>query len=259
MAWVAERRWLAMVYRCAVEMLPGYDDLGPDDLDGPGLAYDGSELLGRPGFWPAYLGEILEMNLDDELAELFDDQLDAIRAAYRHLTDASAWPVFPIELGCGGRVAVVYRNFTEDEGVDYLVVPPGGRCIRIATVEGALDGPCISWPELTAVADRQPTPIGRATTLLLLAPILGDVTATSSEAVALLAEALQVVGVTGQVVAVADAIVSAFPADWNRTADGIIVCGDEGSTRNPAGRAALKPAELATVSDLFAGTPTAHG
>lgn len=248
-----------MVYRCAVEMLPGYDDRGPDDLDGPGLAYDGSELMGRPGFWPAHLGEILEVNLDDELADLFDEQLEAIRAAYRHLTGASAWPFFPIELGGGGRVAVVYRNFAEDEGVDYLVVPPGGRCIRIATVEGALDGPGISWPELTTVADRRHTPTGRATTLLLLAPILGDVTAASSEAVPLLAEALRVVGVTGQVVAIAEAIVSAFPAAWSRAADGIIVCGDEGSTRNPTGRVALKPTELATISDLFAGTPTADG
>jgi hypothetical protein len=28
---------------------PGYVDQGPDDADGPGLAYDGWELLDRPG------------------------------------------------------------------------------------------------------------------------------------------------------------------------------------------------------------------
>ncbi len=106
-------------------------------LEGPGLAYDGSELLGRPGFWPAHLGEVLELDLDDELAGLFDERLDAIRSVHRQLTDAAAWPVFPIELGGGGRAAVVYRNFAEDTGVDYLVVPPGGgSCIRFATVEG---------------------------------------------------------------------------------------------------------------------------
>nr|BFE61144.1 hypothetical protein GCM10020063_056700 [Dactylosporangium thailandense] len=245
---------------CAVEMLPGYDDLGPDDLDGPGRAYDASELLARPGFWPAYLGEILELDLDDELAELFDNQLDVIRAVYQRLTDASAWPVFPIELGGGSRVAVVYRNFTEDEGVDYLVVPPGGeRCITIAAAEGTLDGPCISWPELMGVADRQSTPIGRATAVLLLAPILGATAAESSEAATRLAEALRFVGVTGQVDTIAAAIVSALPAAWSRTAEGIVVCEDEYSTRNPAGRAPLKPTELLTVSDLLAGTRTAHG
>ncbi len=255
----AQRRRLTVVYPCAVQMLPGYDDLGPDALEGPGLAYDGSELLGRPGFWPAHLGEVLELDLDDELAGLFDERLDAIRSVHRQLTDAAAWPVFPIELGGGGRAAVVYRNFAEDTGVDYLVVPPGGgSCIRFATVEGAPDGPGISWPELAAVADRQPTPVGRATALLLLAPVLGDVAAASGEATARLAEALRVVGVTGQAGAVAEAIVAAFPAGWSRTADGITICGDEGSTRNPAGPAALPPVELAMVSALFAGTSAAR-
>jgi hypothetical protein len=240
-----------------MEMLPGYDDLGPDDLEGPGLGYDGSELLGRPGFWPAYLGEILGLDLDRDLAELFDDQLDAIRTAYQQLTDPFAWPIFPIELG-GGRVAVVYRNFTEDMGQDYLVVPPDGEhCIKIATVEGALQAPGISWPELTAVADRQTTPSERTTVSLLLAPILGVAAAEAAEATARLAEALRVAGVTGQVTTIAEGIVSAFPAEWGRTADGIVVCWDEGSTRNPGGPAALKPAALATVSDLLAGAPTA--
>jgi hypothetical protein len=107
-------------------------------------------------------------------------------------------------------MAVVYRNFTEDQGVDYLVVPAaGGNCIKIATVEGALDGPGISWPELTAVVDRQPTAIERATALLLLAPILDDTAAESSEVVTRLADALRTVGVTGQVVTIAEAIVAA--------------------------------------------------
>jgi hypothetical protein len=94
-----------MVCRSLV-LLPGYDARGPDDLDGPGLAYDGSELLGQPGFWPAYLGETLELDLDDELAELFGERLDAIRSSYERLTDESAWPVFLIELGSDARAAV---------------------------------------------------------------------------------------------------------------------------------------------------------
>jgi hypothetical protein len=247
-------RRLPMVYRCAMTMLPGYDDRGPDDLGGPGLAYDGSELLDRPGFLPAHLGEVLEADLDDELALLSDERLGAVRAIYGRLTDSSAWPVFLIDLGGGARLAVVYRNFDEDEGVDYLLVPGDGEdCIQIATVEGALDGPGISWHELISVADRQPTALDQARALLLLAPILGDAAAESSEAVTRLADALRVVGVTGQVVTVAEAIVAAAPAGWRRTADGVSVCDDEDSTRNPISRAALKPAELRIVSDLLAG------
>jgi hypothetical protein len=241
-----------MVYRSVV-LLPGYDDRGPDDLDGPGLAYDGSELLRQRGFWPAYLGETLELGLDEELAELFGERLDAVRSVYERLTDESAWPVFLIELGSDARAAVVYRNFTEDIGLDYLVIPAGGNSIRIATIEGALDGPGISWPELRAVADRQPTAVERATALLLLSRVLGDEAAESGEAVAQIGAALGVIGVVGEVERIAQAIVSATPAGWHRTANGFNVCDDEGSTRNPSSRAAMKQTDLRTVSALFTG------
>ncbi|MEV0130421.1 hypothetical protein AB0H83_18410 [Dactylosporangium sp. NPDC050688] len=90
---------------------------------------------------------------------------------------------------------------------------------------------------------------------MLRPPILGATTAEAAEATAWLADALRVIGVTGRVTTIAEGIVSAFPAEWARTADGIVVCRDEGSTRNPTGRAALTPAAQATVSNLLAGTP----
>ncbi|MFC6021637.1 hypothetical protein ACFP2T_36415 [Plantactinospora solaniradicis] len=195
---------------------------------------------------------ILEADLDEDLARLFGDEVDVIRAAYHRLTDPAAWPVLFVELGGGARLAVVYRNFVEDEGVDYLLLPGAGdNAMNIATVEGAVDGPGISWPELVAVADRQPTAIARARTLLLLAPMLGDVAAESRSATARLADALRTVGIAGQVVEIAEAIVATAPAEWRSTADGVNVCDDESSSRNPDGRAALPSAELRTVSDLL--------
>ncbi|MEU7652601.1 hypothetical protein AB0C44_09680 [Micromonospora taraxaci] len=234
-------------------VLPGYDDRGPDDPDAPGLAYDGANLLDRPGFWAAYLVEAVEGDLDDELALLFDDELDTVRATYGQLTDSGAWPAFPVDLGGGARLVVVRRNVDEDEGVDYLLVPAdGANCVQIATVEGALEGPGLSWHESVAVADRQPTALAQARTLLLLAPVLGDTAAESSRAVTRLADALRTVGVTGQVVTIAEAIVSVAPAHWHRTAEGVNVCDGEYSTRNPTSPVALKPADLRTVSDLLA-------
>jgi hypothetical protein len=68
-----------------------------------------------------------------------------------------------------------------------------------------------------------------------------------------LADAPRLVGVAGDVATVAEAIVAAAPADWRWTDDGVTVCDDEASTRNPGGRAALGPAELRAVSQLLAG------
>lgn len=238
-------------------MLPGYDDRGPDD--GPGLAFDGAELLDLRGFWPVHFIGILEADLDEDLARLFGVEVDVIRAAYRRLTDPAAWPVFFVDLGGDARLAVVYRNVAEDEGVDYLLLPRAGQdSMNIATLEGMLDGPGISWPELVAVSDRQPTTVARARTLLLLAPMLGDAAAESRTATDRIADALRTVGIAGQVGEIAKAIVGAAPAEWTRTADGVNVCDDESSSRNPDSRAALSPAELRTVSDLLSARHSIH-
>jgi hypothetical protein len=184
-----------------VTILPGYDDRGPDDdPDGPGLGYDGAELLGRPGFWAAHLGDPLLLDLDDELAELFAVPLPAIRETYARLTDLTAWPIFPVELGAGARLAVVYRNFDEDLGVDYLRVPgPGATCVRIAAYEGGPDGPGIGWDELISAADRQATPLDSARALLLFLPVVTEVEAAGDEATDRVARALRTVGITGDV------------------------------------------------------------
>ncbi|KUL41245.1 hypothetical protein ADL15_05080 [Actinoplanes awajinensis subsp. mycoplanecinus] len=125
-------------------------------------------MLDRSGFWAAHLGPSLEADLDDELAEMFDEPLSAIRATYEELTDPAGWPVFSVDAGGGARLALIYRNFVEDGGIDFLFA--GGlreRYIRIAVIEGALEGPGISWAELASVADRQHGYLERDRTLLL--------------------------------------------------------------------------------------------
>ena len=79
-----------------------------------------------------------------------------------------------------------------------------------------------------------------------------DLAAESYTATARLADALRTVGIAGQVVEIAEAIVAAAPAEWESTADGVTVCDDESSTRNPESWAALPSADLRTVSDLLA-------
>ncbi|WP_433065879.1 hypothetical protein [Dactylosporangium sp. CS-033363] len=63
------------------------------------------------------------------------------------------------------------------------MLPGSGRkYLEIASVEGHQRGPGLSWPELAGVAARQPDPVRRAQTLLLLAPAFGDAAALGDAA-----------------------------------------------------------------------------
>jgi hypothetical protein len=177
-----------ILYRRSVTLLPGYDDSG--------LSREAPELLDAPGFWPAHLGSHL-MDSMDEVAALFGDDPDAVEHTYARMTGYDAWPVFTFDTGRDARLAVVYRNFAEDEGVDYLLIPDGADAITFATDEGGQFGRGITWNELAALADRQPGERSRATVLLLLAPMLTTVEVPDDQARARLAEALRTVAVSG--------------------------------------------------------------
>ena len=118
--------------------IPGYCDQFPDDIAVAGLTFDGAELLGVPGVWAAHLAAVVDD--EDVLIESWGLPAEAIEAAYQRLTDETAWPVFTVELTGDARLAVVYRNFADDAGKDYLLLPGGGRpCIEFASIEGPLE------------------------------------------------------------------------------------------------------------------------
>ncbi|GAA1654154.1 hypothetical protein [Actinoplanes couchii] len=179
-------------------IIPGYDDSGPA-LDGPGLAFDGAALLDLPGFWPAHLGGHLMLDLDEAAAFFGDDPVQT-RLTYDRLTDTAAWPVFFCDAGNGARLAVVYRNFDEDHGVDYLLLPDGGPAITVGVDEGGFSGRGLTWTEVAGIAGRQPGERARATVLLLLAPALTRIAADAEDQ---LAAALRTVGVTGDAAVIA--------------------------------------------------------
>ncbi|WP_127500859.1 hypothetical protein [Actinoplanes solisilvae] len=227
----------------------GYADGFPDDLDVDRLIVDGSRFLGVPGFWAAhYLSQTME---DETFVDgVWGLDRAVVRAVQDELNDPGAWPAFEADLASGGKLVVVYRNFADDAGVDYLLVPDGeSEVLRIATTEGEYEGPGISWAELSAVAG------GSAEILLLLAPMLGDVEADDDEPIAVLAEALRSAGAVASAEEMARLIVAENlqwePADWYETDFGATCCDGESSPRNPASAVALTEADLVTVSRLL--------
>ncbi|MBK3561962.1 hypothetical protein JHN55_36605 [Streptomyces sp. MBT56] len=137
---------------------------------GHGPLVAGESLVGRRGFWANHL---LAMCGDGTCAEwavpewFGGDGADADALA-EVLFDSEQWPVFRVLVPDGRQVSgvvVVYRNFADEFGVDYLL---GGqdRCL----VAG------LSWQELIRVADCPEPPaegvqdvFGR---FLLLLPLL---------------------------------------------------------------------------------------
>jgi hypothetical protein len=157
-------------------------------------------LLGPPGFWPAYFGQVWSEPAEDP--EPFGADAADVDAAAEALYDATrVWPAYRIPLDDGRTVWIVHRNFPDEPGTDFLVAGPGaGGPTTLASIEGHHRGPGLSWPGLTAVADSAPPGADGirdpALRLLLLLPAFADAHALGEdEVVSRIAGALTAVGV----------------------------------------------------------------
>jgi hypothetical protein len=238
--------------------LPGYEELLPDDLDLSGLLVDGWPLADRPGFWAGFWREQF-IEDDGVLPRVWGVTDEVVRARMTELYDHAAWPVFRVALRDGAELAVVCRNFADDAGVDFLVLPHGGAHIRIAGVEGHYSGPGLSWPELLAVAGRQPDPVRRAQTVLLLAPATGDEAAGAPEAATVFADALRTLGAGGlpaDLAALSAHAARSVSGDeslfWDPVAWTGGVPAGEYAPRDPAAPVALPAADRHLVNALLA-------
>ncbi|WP_050368971.1 hypothetical protein [Streptomyces acidiscabies] len=169
----------------------------PTPLNGyahPGHAIAPAEHhLTLPGFWPAYLAASPE-----HFEEFGADPAD-VDAAYEVLYDAwRTWPTYRIPLPHGRTVWIVFANFPDDPGIDYVLTDPAhpGSPRTLAATEGTFSGPALPWPDLLALAEAVPEtgegvrdPDRR---LLLLLPAYGDVDPPARERTA---AALTAIGV----------------------------------------------------------------
>ncbi|MFI1785447.1 hypothetical protein [Streptomyces rubiginosohelvolus] len=139
---------------------------------GHGPVVAGDSLVGRRGFWANHL---LAMCGDGTCAEravpewFGGDGADADALA-EVLFDPEQWPVFRVLVPDGHPVpgvVMVYRNFADEFGVDYL---RGGQDMGASLVSG------LSWQELIRVADCSEPPADGVQDVsgrfLLLLPLL---------------------------------------------------------------------------------------
>ncbi|MDO0916147.1 hypothetical protein QQM39_36565 [Streptomyces sp. DT2A-34] len=167
-------------------------------MPGHGIA-PAEQLLGTPGFWPAFYAPVRDEFVADP--EVFGaDSADVDEAAEALYGAEQIWPAFRIPMAGGHVLWIVHRNFPDDSGTDFLIAHPDwDRHACLASLDGHYSGPGLSWPELVAVAESAPADaagvVDSGLRLLLLLPAFGDAEVPEAEAVARISGALRAVGV----------------------------------------------------------------
>ncbi|MEU5664822.1 hypothetical protein [Streptomyces longwoodensis] len=225
--------------------IPGYEG---------GPLVRGDAYLDDPLFWPVHLGSSLRGQ--DAQRAAFGADWDAAMELYRRLSAEHEWPVFSVPLRSGHTIHVVYRNFVDERGVDYLIHRPEWSAAEtLAVVDGHFMGPGMAWPELLSAARQSTTEgVGDADArLLLLFPTLGDAL-LPDDAAAALTTALAALTLIEEPAEVARMLLENqglwAPARW-RSAGGVRINDGGHSYRNPSNAFALPLQRLLEISSAL--------
>jgi hypothetical protein len=227
--------------------IPGYEG---------GPLVRGDAYLDDPLFWPVHLASCLRG--EDAQRAAFGADWDAAMELYRTLSAEHEWPVFSVPLHSGHTIYVVYRNFVDEWGVDYLIHQPAwSEAETLAVIDGHFMGPGMAWPELVSAARQSVTegigdPDAR---LLLLFPTLGDAL-LPDDAASALTTSLAALTLIEEPAEVARVLLENqgqwAPARW-RSAGGVWTNDGGHSYRNPSNAFALPEGRLLEISSALNG------
>ncbi|BCJ67616.1 hypothetical protein [Polymorphospora rubra] len=160
-----------------------------------------------------------------------------------------------LHLGGGHLAHLVWRNFPDDSGWDYLItLPDADEPVSVAALEGHFRGPALSWRELVTVAGGAGSAPDAARRLLVLLPAIGDAH-LPGDATEVVAAALAGLGCQRRQAEIADELLAASERFWGAAEwddrDGVPVCLDSHSYRG-FGRSLP---ELRSIARAFQGRP----
>jgi hypothetical protein len=212
-------------------VIPGYLDGFTPEVD-PSTVFDASGWLDEAAFWPAFL---LAAGGARDAPAAFDADLADVDAMLDELQRLDRWPAFALSVGDRHTIHLIWRNFDEDMGLDYVLIGAGDESsIVLAALEGSFVGPAWSWRELLDLAEQPGTHRSAAERLLLLLPATGDADLPST-AVEVVADAVTAVGGIRNQVKVARQLLAASSRFWGappwHRRDGVSVCLGEYSVR----------------------------
>lgn len=149
--------------------IPGYTTTAPPDYDTESEAtvYAADVVVDHPAFWSHYLaGPLGADRASDAAFEVTAVEFDAM---YAVLNDPERWPVVSVRLDGDGWLRIVYRNFKEDEALDFVEQRPG-RPTKVFELD---DGSCpMTWEELLVVANLPDERLTWAQRLILVLAML---------------------------------------------------------------------------------------
>ncbi|MFC0507085.1 hypothetical protein [Micromonospora costi] len=94
--------------------IPGYEN---DPL------VDGAYLVDEPLFWATHLLQYTG-GVEEPLCAGFGVSEADLWQFYKRASDERQWPVLSVSLSAGHLLHVIYRNFPEDNGYDYVLHHP---------------------------------------------------------------------------------------------------------------------------------------
>ncbi|MGK5440834.1 hypothetical protein ACSNN7_03250 [Micromonospora sp. URMC 105] len=200
----------------------------------PSVLVDATPWLDDPLFWPAFL---LSVGGSYTAAVAFGIDPADVEVYAKEMHQAGSWPVITMDLARGHRLYILFCNFDDDSGWDYLLQPAGSDALIIAAaLEGGFHGPALPWSELLMTANQPDSMRSQAERLLLLLPAVGDA-GIPSGANNVVASAVTTIGAQQQQNEVAGELLAGGRRFWGDSEwterKGLPVCLGQHSPRHP--------------------------
>jgi hypothetical protein len=231
-------------------MINGYLDSFHPSLESSPLV-DGHDLMADALFWPAYL---YSAGLYRTAPAAFATDPADLQPLFEVLTDTERWPVLTVPTRLDTRVCIVYRNFPDDAGLDYLLDRgPDRAFLDLAAIEGHFRGPGLSWAELVTASAQPDARLSSTQRFLLLLPMCGDAD-TPPDAIELVSAALAEVGAGERGRDLASELLDSpyFGTPQWTLADGLPACSGRHAYRRPD---RMTAEDLAVIASALSDDP----
>ncbi|MBM0238258.1 hypothetical protein JNW88_15870 [Micromonospora sp. ATA32] len=146
--------------------IPGYD------AECGATLHAADSIVAHPALWSHYLSGVMGTERESEAA--FEVSAAGYDAMFAVLTDPERWPVVSVPLGGDAWLRIVFRNFEEDAGLDFVEERPGRPAKVVASIEGHGFESAMTWAELLAAAALPDGRLTGAQRLVLMLPMLGQ-------------------------------------------------------------------------------------
>jgi hypothetical protein len=181
--------------------IPGYTTLAPPDYDSEceATVYAADVVVGYPAFWSHYLAGPLGADRESDAA------FEVTAADYQEmsavLNDPERWPVVSVRLDRNAWLRIVYSNFEDDEGLDFVEERPG-QMVKVFTLDQDAGSSTMTWAELMVAADLPDERLTWAQRLILMLPML-DAQELPADAGEVIDRALEGIGAANRAAVVA--------------------------------------------------------